>query len=93
MKKGIRYVSIILFFVAAMGNVIVFISSMKLAEETHRYEQLAYTLQRENTELEKEMSGVQSIKYALEYKDKWGFKKMINPVTIGELQFALRSSP
>jgi len=89
MKKMISVFCFFLFVIAIMGNAIIFVSSMKLGEETHRFEQKIYVIQRENAELEKKMSETLSLQYAHMYKKPWGFEAMKNLVTVGELQFAL----
>ena len=82
MKNHYKKIVIALFFVAVIGNVAIFISSMKLSTEIHTFEQKTYTLTQENIFLEKEMADTESFLHAKEFQIKWGFERATKPVYI-----------
>jgi len=91
MKNYYRELIFGIFVIAVVGNIAIFISSMKLSTEIHTYEQKTYLLTQENVDLEKEMADTDSFLHAKEYQVKWGFERATKPVYVGELPFALNT--
>lgn len=91
MKNHYKEIIIGIFFIAIVGNIAIFISSMKLSTEIHTYEQKTYVLAQENIQLEKEMADTESFLHAKEFQLKWGFERATKPVYIGDLPIALNT--
>ena len=92
MKKYYREIIFGIFIFAVVGNVAIFISSMKLSTEIHTFEQKTYTLSQENIQLEKEMADSESFLHTKEYEIKWGFERATKPIYIGDLPIALNTN-
>lgn len=90
MKNYYKELIIVIFFIALVGNIAVFISSMKLSTEIHTFEQKTFTLSQENTQLEKEMADTESFIYAKTYQVKWGFERALKPTYISDLPMAFK---
>lgn len=88
MKHIYREIIIGIFLVALIGNVAIFISSMKLSTEIHAFEQKTFTLSQENTQLEKEMADSESFLYSKKYQLQWGFERSLKPTYISDLPLA-----
>lgn len=80
-----------MFIGAIVGNITIFISSMKLSTEIHSFDQKTFALKQENTLLEKEMADTESFLHAEAFKKNWGFMRASQPVYIGELKYALNT--
>jgi len=80
-----------IFIVAVIGNIAIFISSMKLSSEIHSFDQKTFALKQENTQLQKEMADTESFLHAEVFKKNWGFFRASQPVYIGELKYALNT--
>lgn len=91
MKNHYREIIIGIFLIAIIGNIAIFISSMKLGVEIHSYEQKTYTLTQENIQLEKEMADTDSFLHTKEYQLKWGFARAIQPIYVSDLPMALNT--
>jgi hypothetical protein len=91
MKSIYQKVIIGLFIGAIVGNIAIFISSMKLSTEIHGFEQKTFTLKQENAQLEKEMADTESFLHTEIFKKNWGFIRASQPVYIGELKYALNT--
>jgi len=91
MKNYFRELIMGLFIVAVIGNIAIFISSMKLSTELHSYEQKTFLLTQENIQLEKEMADSESFLHTKEYQLKWGFERATRPIYVGDLQMALNT--
>lgn len=91
MKNSYQKIIIGIFIVAIVGNITIFISSMKLSTEIHSFDQKTFTLKQENTQLEKEMADTESFLHAEVFKKNWGFVRASQPVYIGELKYALNT--
>ena len=91
MKNYYREIIMGIFVVAVVGNVIIFISSMKLSNEIHVFDQKTYVLQEENIQLEKEMADTESFLHTKEYQVKWGFERVTQPVFVSDLPMALNT--
>jgi hypothetical protein len=91
MKSLYQNIIIGIFFIAVIGNVTIFISSMRLGTEIHSFEQKTFVLQQENTQLEKEMADSESFLHAETFKKNWGFVRALQPVFIGELKVAFNT--
>ena len=91
MKNHYREIIIGVFIVAVVGNIAIFISSMKLSNEIHVFDQKTLTLQQENIQLEKEMADTESFLHTKEYQQKWGFKRATQPIYVGDLPIALNT--
>ena len=89
MKNYYRQIPIAIFIIAVVGNIAIFISSMKLSTEIHTFEQKTFVLSQENTQLEKEMADTDSFLHAKEYQIKWGFKRSTKPIYVSDLPIAL----
>ena len=91
MKNYYREAIFGIFVIAVIGNVIIFISSMRLGAEIHSYEQTTYALQQENIQLEKEMADTESFLHTKEYQTKWGFARATKPIYVSDLPIALNT--
>lgn len=91
MKKYYREVIIVLFIVAIIGNIAIFISSMKLGTEINSFDQKTFVLTQENIQLEKEMADTESFLHTKEYQLKWGFQRATKPVYVSDLPMALNT--
>lgn len=91
MKHYYRELIIGIFVIAVVGNITIFISSMKLSTEIHSYEQHTFVLKQENIQLEKEMADTDSFLHAKEYQLKWGFERAVKPIYISDLPIALNT--
>lgn len=91
MKSIYQRIVLGVFAVAVVGNIAIFISSMKLSSEIHNFDQKTFTLKQENTQLEKEMADMESFLHAEVFKKNWGFLRASQPVYIGELKYALNT--
>jgi len=91
MKNYYRQITIGIFIVAVVGNIAIFISSMKLSTEIHTFEQKTFALKQENTQLEKEMADMESFLHAKEYQIKWGFERATRPIYVSDLPIALNT--
>lgn len=91
MKNYHRQITIGIFIIAVMGNIAIFISSMKLSTEIHTFEQKTFALKQENTQLEKEMADTESFLHAKEYQVKWGFERSTRPIYVSDLPIALNT--
>ncbi len=91
MKNYYREILIGIFIIAVVGNITIFISSMKLSTEIHVFEQKTFVLKQENVELEKEMADTDSFLHAKEYQLKWGFERSTRPVYVSDLPIALNT--
>lgn len=91
MKNSYQNIIIGIFIVAIVGNITIFISSMKLSTEIHSFDQKTFALKQENIQLEKEMADTESFLHAEEFKKNWGFVRASQPVYIGELKYALNT--
>ena len=90
MKNHYKKIVIGIFIIALVGNLCIFISSMKLSAEIHTFEQKTFVLVQENTQLEKEMADSDSFLHAKEYQLKWGFERATRPVYVSDLPMALK---
>jgi len=91
MKKFYREIIIGIFIIAVVGNIAIFISSMKLSTEIHSFEQKTFVLVQENVQLEKEMADTESFLQAKIYQTKWGFKRATKPIFVSDLPIALNT--
>ena len=91
MKQYFREIIISIFFITIVGNIAIFISSMKLSTEIHSFEQKTFILKQENVQLEKEMADTESFLHAKEYQLKWGFERATKPIYVGDLPIALNT--
>lgn len=91
MKNYYREIIFGIFFIAVVGNVAIFISSMKLSTEIHTFEQKTFVLKQENIQLEKEMADTESFLHTKEYQTKWGFARATKPVYVSDLPIALNT--
>jgi uncharacterized protein YpmB len=91
MKNYYRQITIGIFIIAVIGNIAIFISSMKLSTEIHTFEQKTFALKQENTQLEKEMADTESFLHAKEYQVKWGFERSTRPIYVSDLPIALNT--
>jgi len=91
MKNYYKEVLFGIFILAVVGNIAIFISSMKLSTEIHSFEQQTFVLSQENIQLEKEMADSDSFLHTKEYQIKWGFERSTKPIYIGELPMALNT--
>ena len=80
-----------IFVVAVMGNIAIFISSMKLSNEIHLFDTKTFSLQQENIQLEKEMADADSFLHTKEYQQKWGFVRATQPTYVSDLPMALNT--
>lgn len=80
-----------IFIIAVVGNIAIFISSMKLSNEIHVFDQKTYALQQENIQLEKEMADTESFMHTKEYQQKWGFIRATAPTYVSDLPMALNT--
>lgn len=90
MKNYYREMIFSLFLIAVVGNVAIFISSMKLSTEIHIFEQKTFVLKQENTQLEKEMADAESFLHTKTYELKWGFERATKPIYVSDLPIALK---
>jgi hypothetical protein len=90
MKNYYQEIIIGIFFLALVGNVGIFISSMRLSTEIHTFEQKTFVLKQENTVLEKDMADSESFLHTKEYQTKWGFERATKPTYISDLPMASR---
>lgn len=91
MKNYYREIIMGVFVIAVVGNIAIFISSMKLSTEIHTFEQKTYVLQQENIQLEKEMADTDSFLHTKEYQLKWGFARATQPTYVSDLPMALNT--
>ncbi|MFH0773760.1 MAG: hypothetical protein V1922_05620 [bacterium] len=91
MKTLYRELIIGIFVIAVIGNIAIFISSMKLSTEIHTFEQKTFVLSQENIQLEKEMADTESFLHTTEYKVKWGFARATKPIYVSDLPMALNT--
>ncbi len=91
MKNIYTKIALSIFVLTVIGNVMIFVSSMKLGVEVHEFEQKTYALTQENVQLDKEMADTESFLHTDVYKQQWGFKQASQPVYIGQLQYALNT--
>ena len=91
MKKYYRELIMGIFVCALVGNIAIFISSMKLSTEIHTFEQKTFVLTQENIQLEKEMADTDSFLHTKEYQQKWGFERATRPVYVSDLPMALNT--
>jgi len=84
MRNIYKQVVFWIFIIAIVGNIVIFISSMKIGTEIHTFEQKTFTLKQENIQLEKEMADSESFLNVEKFKKSWGFIHASNPVYIGE---------
>ena len=91
MKTYYREVLVGIFIFALIGNIAIFISSMKMSTEIHATEQKTFVLKQENTQMEKEMADAESFLYTKEYQLKWGFERALKPTYIRDLPMALNT--
>lgn len=66
MKNSYQKIIIGIFIAAIIGNITIFISSMKLSTEIHSFDQKTFVLKQENAQLEKEMADTESFLHAEE---------------------------
>jgi hypothetical protein len=90
MKTYYREIIFSFFILAFIGNIAIFISSMKLSTEIHSFEQKTFVLKQENIQLEKEMADSESFLHTREYQLKWGFERATKPTYISDLPMALK---
>lgn len=91
MKNYIKQITMGVFFIAIVGNIAIFVSSMKLSTEIHGFEQRTFVLKQENIQLEKEMADTDSFLHTQEYKKKWGFERVTKPTYVSDLPMALNT--
>ncbi|MCX6730441.1 MAG: hypothetical protein NTZ55_01190 [Candidatus Roizmanbacteria bacterium] len=91
MKNYYREIIFGIFIFAVIGNIIIFISSMKLSTEIHTFEQKTFVLKQENIQLEKEMADTESFLHTKEYQTKWGFARATKPIYVSDLPIALNT--
>ena len=91
MRNYYREIIFGIFVVAVVGNISIFISSMKLSSEIHAFEQKTFILAQENIQLEKEMADSESFLHAKEYQLKWGFERSTKPIYVSDLPIALNT--
>lgn len=91
MKTYYREIIFGVFILAVIGNIAVFISSMKISTEIHAFEQKTFVLKQENTQLEKDMADTESFLYTKEYQLKWGFERATKPTYVSDLPMALNT--
>jgi len=91
MKTYYREILFGIFVIAVIGNISIFISSMKLSTEIHSFEQKTFVLAQENIQLEKEMADSDSFLHAKEYQIKWGFERSTKPIYVSDLPMALNT--
>lgn len=91
MRKYYKKIFVVLFFFAIIGNIAIFISSMKLSSEIHLFERKTFVLQQENTLFEKEMADSESFLHAKQYQQKWGFERATKAIYVGDMQIALNT--
>lgn len=90
MKTYYREIIFGIFVLAVMGNIAVFISSMKIGTEIHAYEQKTFVLKQENAQLEKDMADTESFLYTKAYQLKWGFERATKPTYVSDLPMAYK---
>lgn len=88
MRKIIQPAITIFLVILVGGNVFMFISGMKLADEINHYENRIQALQKENTDLEKKADQVVSFTYAASVAASLQFTKKA-PLYIGDKAYAL----
>ena len=91
MKNHYKKIIIAVFLFALIGNLGIFVSSMKLSTEVHSFEQKTFVLKQENMQLEKEMADSDSFLHTKEYQAKWGFERATRPVYVSDLPIALNT--
>jgi len=91
-RNHIQECVIVFFVFVLLGNMIVFVSSMKLSSEINQFEIKTNAYTQENILLEKQLADDMSFKTTHMYQEKWGFQQATSPLYVGQLQIALNNT-
>lgn len=73
------------------GNIFIFVSGMKLANEINFYEREIKKLHRENTELTTKISQLNSLQFAASIAGQLNFVKKSQPIYLESLKYAYKN--
>jgi len=79
-----------IFFVGLIiGNVYIFLSGIRLSNEINRYEKEITRLHNENTDLEKQVFEIESLKYTASMAATLNFTEQPAPMILDNFKYAL----